>query len=307
MAIIGGATTDSSPTIGAQATAALRGGEDFGALARRTPLAPRFGSSNGRAPARSTTPRQHARSMTSADLPSATAPDRTSLAGRYWWLLPLAIAMCSRVFSLLLLLRYAGNPDPPPTIIDDASPMLAWDAGWYLHIAETGYHPQPLRPSEVGGNHDFAFYPAWPIVIRLASLGGALPMAGTAVVLANVLFILAAVAIYRYLMERFAPATALPAVVLLAFSPPAYVFSMAYSETLFLLIAALFFLDRFGRLSPFLGLLAALARVSGLAIGAAAAAVLVLRREARLGPFLVCASVALGFGLWWVYIWQLTG
>src|SRR5215213_5744325 len=49
MAIIGGATTDSSPTIGAQATAALRGGEDFGALARRTPLAPRFGSSNGRA------------------------------------------------------------------------------------------------------------------------------------------------------------------------------------------------------------------------------------------------------------------
>jgi len=245
--------------------------------------------------------------MTSADLPSATAPDRTSLAGRYWWLLPLAIAICSRVFSLLLLLRYAGNPDPPPTMIDDASPMLAWDAGWYLHIAETGYHPQPLRPSEVGGNHDFAFYPAWPIVIRLASLGGALPMAGTAVVIANVLFILAAVAIYRYLMERFAPATALPAVVLLAFSPPAYVFSMAYSESLFLLIAALFFLDRFGRLSPFLGLLAALARVSGLAIGAAAAAVLVLRREARLGPFLVCASVALGFGLWWVYIWQLTG
>jgi Mannosyltransferase (PIG-V) len=244
--------------------------------------------------------------MTSATVEAPTRPERATTAGRYWWLLPVAIAICSRLFSLLLLARYVGDPGHPPTLIDDPSPLVAWDGQWYLHIAQTGYHAQPLM-YEAAGQHDFAFYPAWPILIRIASLGGLLPMAGTAVVLANLLFIPAVAATYRYLVERFGAQTALSAVTLLAFNPAAYVFSMAYSESLFLLIAAVFFLDRFGRLSPVLGALAAVVRASGLAIGAAAAVVLVARSKKRLVPFLVCMSVALGFGLWWAYIWQLTG
>jgi hypothetical protein len=245
--------------------------------------------------------------MTAAMAQSPTGRRRAAAAARYWWLLPLAVAVVSRVFSVLLIARYLGNPNQIPTIIDDQSPFVAWDGQWYLHIAGTGYHAEPIMHSEVAGLHDYAFYPVWPTLIRLASVFGVLPMAGTAVVLANVLFIAAAIAVYRFVAERFGQAMALPALMLLAFNPAAYVFSMAYSESAFLLITALFFLDRFGRLSPVLGALAAVTRASGVAIGAAAAVVLVLRRNERLIPFLVCVSVALGFALWWTYIWQLTG
>jgi len=77
-------------------------------------------------------------------------------------------------------------------------------------------------------------------LIRL-STAGFLPDGITSVVLANLLFVLAAVLLWRLLADRLDPSAATHAIALLAFSPPAYVFSLAYSESLFLLIAVMFF------------------------------------------------------------------
>ena len=138
-----------------------------------------------------------------------------------------------------------------PQLVHDTSPFMSWDSQWYLHIAQYGYHPASIQPPvPVGGHHDFAFFPGWPLVIRIISLNGALPMHGLAVIAANLFFVLAAITAYQLFADRFNEQTALWGTLLLCFNPAAYVFSMAYTESLFVLLAALYFLDRYGRMSP---------------------------------------------------------
>jgi hypothetical protein len=221
-----------------------------------------------------------------------------------WIAFPLAIALFSRVYSIVLLLHAAGPGPAGPPLAGGNSPLVAWDGQWYLHIANTGYHAAAVGPN---GHRDFAFQPGWPLLVRLASVNGALPMGGTAVVLANVLFVLAAVVVFQLFVERFGERTAVFGTLLLCFNPAAYVFSMAYSEALFVLLCALYFYDRYGRLAPAFAGLATIVRISGLALAASAAVMLALRRRParRLLSVMVVAGVA--FALWWIFIWQLTG
>jgi len=225
-----------------------------------------------------------------------------------WYVLPVAIAVVSRFYSVFLLLLFQHQAAHQlPLLIDDGSPLVAWDAQWYLHIAEHGYHAAAIQPGGVGGHHDFAFFPAWPLLIRLVSLGGLIPMAGTAIALSNVLMVLAAVTAYRLFAERFDERVAMGAILLLAFNPAAYVFSMAYSESLFVLLLALFFMVETRLPAPIAAGFAMLTRVSGLAIGASQAVMLIIRREARPIRILSVIAVVAVFAGWWVFIWQLTG
>jgi len=230
--------------------------------------------------------------------------------GRRWqWILvPTSIAVLSRLYSILLLSQYVNSPQRLPLLTSYPSPFVAWDGQWYLRIALFGYHAAALQSSALaGGHHDFAFYPGWPLLIRIASLGGLLPADLVAAVLANILFVLAAIVVYRLFADRFGAQTALWGTVLLAFSPVSYVFSMAYTEAAFLLFAGLYFLNRYGRLSPALAGLTMLFRVFGVAIAASAAVMFFLRRDLRGRLFLIGAAVATVFAGWWLFIWQLTG
>lgn len=184
------------------------------------------------------------------------------------------------------------------------NPFTIWDARWYLGIAENGYHSTPI----LGGTDeiarlDIAFFPAWPSLIRL-STASFLPDGITSVVLANLLFILAAVLLWRLLADRLDPPTATRTIALLAFSPAAYVFSLAYSESLFLLIAVMFFLAPASSLwrGP-LAALAMLTRVTGAAI-VFTAAVQVLRSSGsvRRAAFLAVIGGILGFTTWWIAV-----
>jgi hypothetical protein len=217
-----------------------------------------------------------------------------------WIVVPLAVAVISRVFSITLVLLETGKSP----LLAKSSPLVAWDGQWYLGIARAGYHAAAVGAN---GHHDFAFHPGWPLAIRFASPDGALSMDVTAVALANSLFVLAAVAVYALFLDRFGRNTALMGTLLLCFNPAAYVFSMAYSESLFLLIAALYFRTRNGAAAPMLAGVATLVRVAGLAVGASAAAMFVLDRARRRHFLLVVAGVAVAFAAWWIYIWQLTG
>jgi len=225
-----------------------------------------------------------------------------------WFAAPVAIAIASRLFSAVLLARQAGAAGLLPPLVRDGSPFVAWDAQWYLHIALYGYHSAAIQASgSPVGHHDFAFFPGWPLLMRVVSLNGVLHLDPLAVVLANLLFILACVTAYQFFAARFSERTALWATLLLCFNPAAYVFTMAYSEALFMLLAALYFADNYGRLSPVYAGLSTFVRISGLAVGVSAAAMMFSRRMPRARVALIVAAVTAAFAAWWIYIWRLTG
>jgi Mannosyltransferase (PIG-V) len=115
------------------------------------------------------------------------------------------------------------------------SNLCRWDCGWYLDIAEHGY--SVAETSTQPGATNFAFYPLFPLLVRLlaATTGASYLLA--AVLVSNVCFIIALFLVYRYaqligLSER----AALLAVALLAVLPLSIAFSAAYSESVFLLL-----------------------------------------------------------------------
>lgn len=225
-----------------------------------------------------------------------------------WAALPFGIALASRLFSIALILilnrvqhKRAGNP------------FATWDATWYLGIARDGYHATPVgyHPTLGTAWHDFAFFPAWPMSMRAAGAVGdlagvSLPWASVA--LANLLFLAAAVAAWRVIADRIGTRAATTGIALLAFSPVAYTFSMAYSESLFVLLAALSLLARRSLWRGPLGLLAMLTRIAGgaLVVGAAVEVLLARGRERRAAMAAVLGGLV-GFALWWGYIARLTG
>src|SRR4051794_241919 len=134
-----------------------------------------------------------------------------------------------------------------------------WDSGWFLRIAEHGYH----RGAEA------AFYPLYPAL--LAGLGRAF---GGQYVVAGILLSLAAclgsfLLLYRIAEERLGADGARRAVLYLAFFPMALFLQAVYSESLYLLLTlAAFVLAERGRWweTGVVAGLALLTRSAGLAL-----------------------------------------
>ncbi|HEV8548542.1 MAG TPA: mannosyltransferase family protein, partial [Polyangiaceae bacterium] len=106
--------------------------------------------------------------------------------------------------------------------------LLHYDAGWYFEIASKGY----TRPGA------WAFYPLWPIVIRLCSPGSGVTMAVAQTLLAMALFA-ASVALYFTKPGRagaLAPSTRLGWLFFIL-APAAYIFHSGHTESLFLLLS----------------------------------------------------------------------
>ena len=160
----------------------------------------------------------------------ARAAGRAPVARRLF--VPLAIAMASRLFSIacIVAMSIVGR--------GTANPFTLWDGTWYLGIVNGGY-----------SGYRVAFFPGWPVSIKIATLGFLDP-AAVAVVVANMLAVAAIVAVWVVLDARLGRDAADRGTLLLAFAPAAFVLSMAYSEALFLLVVALAFLasDRLGRI-----------------------------------------------------------
>lgn len=143
--------------------------------------------------------------------------------------------------------------------------LTTWDGWWYLSIVRDGYHAQALE----GAYHDYAFLPLYPMLVRLLSL----PFPGAegliAVALSNVLFVVGLVLLVRLTAPRFGASMAVRSACLLAIFPFAAVFSMAYAESLFLvlMLGAFLCVER-GRAVPagILLALATLTRLQGVAL-----------------------------------------
>jgi hypothetical protein len=161
-------------------------------------------------------------------------------------------------------------PTPPPAFRWTDAPLLAsltaYDSRYYLSIAATGYHAQPVFGPWV----DYAFFPLYPIAVRVASVVtlGNIDLAG--VLVANAFFGLALVALYALSIRHLPREPAFMSLAFLTVAPGATAFALAYSDSLLLLLSAAAFLAAERRRTTLTGVLYALAvltRPPGILIG----------------------------------------
>lgn len=184
---------------------------------------------------------------------------------------PLSIALYSR---LLVFLAVGGigwvNRPKHSTDLSRVflSPLAHWDAEWYMDIARFGYDPSIRH-----GNTP-AFFPLWPLTMRIAQFLSGESMQFTGVMLSTAFFIAAVPVIWRLTVDRFGRVIAGRTCWYLSLAPMAFVFSMPYTEGLFLLLSATTFLflerGRYGR-SCVVAALATLTRPTGILLGLAIA------------------------------------
>ncbi len=202
-----------------------------------------------------------------------------------------------------------------------------FDAGWYLGIARRGYHwEERLR----GHRQNIAFFPAYPALMRVG--GDVVTVAAKATrdpdlfgggnarvlwggALASMLcFGWALLQVFRLVqLEDPGGATSLRAIGLLAAYPFSLFFSAAYSESLFLLLAASTVLAWYGgrlRDAGLCGLLAGLTRSNGWTLSAGLLVGLIAEHRSRervLPRALVAMCPVAGAMLFSAYVWHLTG
>jgi hypothetical protein len=135
-------------------------------------------------------------------------------------------------------------------------PWGHWDGQWYLRIAQSGY----------ANDGSAAFFPLYPALVRVtAPLAGGNRLAA-ALLISWIAFAAALVVLGRLLAEDIGEPAATNALLLLAAFPTAFYFHAAYTESLFLALAAGAFLaSRHGRwlTAGTLALFAALTRSTG--------------------------------------------
>lgn len=157
------------------------------------------------------------------------------------WMLPFLILLGFVLSRLLMYVvftvwRYENNVD-----ISIFDKMNNWDAGWYRSIAMDGY---ALTPSPDGtGEANWAFFPLMPLVMRylIQFTHGDL---NVVTCIANSLFFLAGLAVAAsYICKtRNSYVEALLFCLVYTFGPYSFYFSIFYSESLFFLFVALFFM-----------------------------------------------------------------
>ena len=113
-----------------------------------------------------------------------------------------------------------------------------WDASWYIQAAKGGWPSiVPDLPPEATGQDTTAFFPGYPLLIRLVhltGLGWPLSALGATLLAGLVASVLIAVLVRSFATDR----VALLVVALWSYQPASYVLSVGYSEALFTAFAA---------------------------------------------------------------------
>jgi hypothetical protein len=167
-----------------------------------------------------------------------------------WYAVPLGIFVLTRAVDVVLIVLLARDQIPAsalpahlpmPTLVDPASYLHVianWDGQWYRQIAAHGYPSRVPLVDGVLGQNAWAFYPAYPALIRLVMVSGAsFGLAASIVSLscgAGAMCLL-----YALLWGRCGRFVAALTVLALCSSPAAPVLQAAYSESLALLLLLL--------------------------------------------------------------------
>jgi hypothetical protein len=216
--------------------------------------------------------------------------DDGSMRGMRWREALLAIAglfVVSRL-ALLLVATFLEHSIPLSHhgLSYSTDPILASltgsDSVYLLGIAAEGYHAEPVHQAF----RDWAFFPLYPLVVRLVGIVflGNLALAG--VVVSNVAFVAALAVTYALTIRHLEHDRALRSLAFLTFAPGAVAFAMAYTDSLFLLLAAGAFLGaerrRWWLMAALYGL-ATLTRLQGVLLGIPLAFLVVQEAGAEAG------------------------
>jgi Mannosyltransferase (PIG-V) len=182
---------------------------------------------------------------------------------------PLEVALASRVaiYALLALIGWwtRGTRGSGSAFDAAISPLGRWDASWYRWIALHGY--------DLAGAHGHhanvvAFSPLYPAAYRIVSaIPGPMTVWGS--LLSTCLFTLALCLFHDLGRQAIGEAASRRACLYLAFAPYTFVFSIPYTESLFLaLTLAAFTLGRTDRrwLTGTIAALAVITRPVGIAL-----------------------------------------
>ncbi len=195
-------------------------------------------------------------------------------------LLPVLLFAATRLIQLLVLVWMK------PAGVKINNKLLSWDGGWFLNLAQNGYpHAYSYDPTGHITGNSLAFFPLYPWLIRGGTFLGlsygdsALVVSGLAGMVGAVLIFLLAKALAGdgRLGERArgAPRTVGYALVALVYAQPmSIVFSMSYTESLFVALVAGTLLAAYRRhwlVAGALGVLAGLTRPTGAALAVALA------------------------------------
>lgn len=137
-----------------------------------------------------------------------------------------------------------ASSGPPPHSVSAHGALLLWDrwdVNWYLNIARAGYwQPSPATSAlDNGGQSPTAFFPLYPLLIRLGTL-----LLGTqhalfaGMLISNVATLGAFIVVAFLAAHEAGPERAVPPMLLLAVYPLAFFTAAAYTEGLFLLLAS---------------------------------------------------------------------
>jgi hypothetical protein len=195
-----------------------------------------------------------------------------------WVAVPLGIYAASRVVQLALIAWLL--PAGPATI---RSRLLSWDAGWFIRVAQDGYeHGYTYDANGTLVGNGLAFFPMYPLLIRLVHEVTRLDYGTAALTLSWAAAAVAAVLVYALGRRLYDTRVATALTVLFCAQPMSVVLSMGYSEGLFVALVGGTLLAAHRRswlVAGALGLAAALTRPTGaaLAIGLGIAAAIAVR------------------------------
>ena len=207
----------------------------------------------------------------------------------------------------------AGGSDPPSLRLSSevfatlGARAMANDAGWYHGIVRDGY---TVRPFDTTRQENWAFFPLQPLLWRAATGLGLAPLPA-GLMLANGLFLFGLFQAHRWGQLIADVDIADRLVLVVAFFPAAYFFSMPLTEPLFLALVAssLLAMER-GRWG---GAATVAALASGTrVVGVALAGVLWLRGHAdpALPPWrrwALTAFATTGLAAFMVFLWRICG
>ena len=173
----------------------------------------------------------------------------------------LLIFMTSRIFYFLtsFLLAKANK-------IELSEAMFCqYDCNWYLSIIENGYDTSVRNTGHVGAAN-WAFFPAFPMAVKLLSgLTNANPLL-IGILLNNLFFLFFLIISEKYLSRKFANYDVNAYIFLYCFSPFSIYFNSLYTESLYILLIMLFILNlnRNRLVAGFIGALLTAVRVTGI-------------------------------------------
>lgn len=227
-----------------------------------------------------------------------------------WVAVPLGIYAASRVVQLALIAWLL--PAGPATI---RSRLLSWDAGWFIRVAQDGYeHGYTFDANGTLVGNGLAFFPMYPLLIRLVHEVTRLDYGTAALTLSWVAAAVAAVLVYALGRRLYDIRVATVLTVLFCAQPMSVVLSMGYSEGLFVaLVAGTLLAAHRGSwlVAGALGLAAALTRPTGaaLAIGLGIAAAIALRdrRPDRWRAVAAAVVALLGVPAYMIWVGQRVG